>query len=60
MNPLTYEWLEAAQEDIIVVESLHRNDFATGAASFHAQQEVHDVSKLRNSSDALKLDTDKR
>ena len=38
MKKSTQSWLNLAQEDLIVLESIHNNELATGAASFHAQQ----------------------
>ena len=38
MRPAASQWLNAAKEDIIVIESVRNNEHATGAASFHAQQ----------------------
>jgi HEPN domain-containing protein len=34
----TQSWIEAAEEDLLVVTSLIKSEIATGAASFHAQQ----------------------
>ena len=38
MRYSTSGWLNSAQEDIIVIESVMHNENTTGAASFHAQQ----------------------
>jgi len=38
MKKRTEAWLDAAKEDIVVVESIKSSELATGASSFHAQQ----------------------
>ncbi|CAN2040267.1 HEPN domain-containing protein [Candidatus Magnetomoraceae bacterium gMMP-15] len=40
MKQSTTEWLKTAKEDIIVMESILKNEMTTCAASFHAQQSV--------------------
>lgn len=38
MKQSTEAWLDAAEEDLIVLEAIKDSELATGAASFHAQQ----------------------
>ena len=40
MKHSVLSWLKASEEDLVVVESLLKNNLATGAASFHAQQAI--------------------
>ena len=40
MKEAAVEWLRAAEEDLVVIESIKNMPMATGAASFHAQQSI--------------------
>ena len=38
MKKFAQSWIEAAEEDLLVVTYLIKSEIATGAASFHSQQ----------------------
>ena len=38
MTKITAEWLKAANDDLLVIESIIKNEFLTHMVAFHAQQ----------------------
>ena len=40
MKPITYEWLKAAWDDLLVIESIIKNASLSNMVAFHAQQAI--------------------
>lgn len=45
MRPITHEWLKAAWDDILVIESIINNELLSNMVAFHAQQAIEKTFK---------------